>query len=146
VYRAALLHDLGKLRVPNTILDKPGRLEDAEWRVVREHPLLSQQILERVPSFQAMARIAGRHHERLDGSGYPLGLKGGELSLEDRIVAVADVYGALVEDRPYRKGLEAEQILSILQKEVPGRLDPACFEALRAVMEEEAVERECVYA
>jgi HD-GYP domain-containing protein (c-di-GMP phosphodiesterase class II) len=145
VYRAALLHDLGKLRVPNTILDKQGKLDEAEWLVVREHPLLSQRIMERVPSFGEMARIAGRHHERLDGTGYPFGLKGGELSLEDRIVATADVYGALVEDRPYRKGLEAEQIIAILKKEVPGRLDPACFEALLVVMEEGAVERECVY-
>ncbi len=136
---------LGKLRVPNTILDKQGKLDEAEWLVVREHPLLSQRIMERVPSFGEMARIAGRHHERLDGTGYPFGLKGGELLLEDRIVAVADVYGALVEDRPYRKGLEAEQIIALLKKEVSGRLDPECFEALLAVMEEGVVERECVY-
>src|SRR6202034_2698615 len=69
VYRAALLHDLGKLRVPNSILDKPGKLNDAEWLVMREHPLLSQQILERISSFSSIAQIAGRHHEKLDGSG-----------------------------------------------------------------------------
>ncbi len=135
IYRAALLHDLGKLRVPNSILDKQGKLDDAEWAIIREHPLLSQQILERIPSFSAIATIAGRHHERLDGSGYPYNLKSDQLSLEDRIVAVADIYGALAEDRPYRAGLSAEQILSILSKEVPHKLDPECFEALQAFME-----------
>lgn len=132
VYRAALLHDLGKLRVPNSILDKPGKLNDAEWVVMREHPLLSQQILERISSFASIAKIAGRHHEKLDGSGYPHRLKGDDLSLEDRIVGMADFYGALSEDRPYRKAMPAEQIFAILREEVPQKLDPDCFEALIA--------------
>ncbi|MGC2161610.1 MAG: HD domain-containing phosphohydrolase [Silvibacterium sp.] len=137
IYRSALLHDLGKLRVPNTILDKPDKLDDAEWLIVREHPLLSQQVLERVPSFAAMATIAGRHHEKLDGTGYPHGLRDNQLCLEDRIVAVADIYGALSENRPYRAGLAAEQIIAILRKEVPKKLDPDCFEALLAFMQTE---------
>ncbi len=134
IYRAALLHDLGKLRVPNSILDKPDKLNDAEWLIVREHPLLSQQILERIPSFAVIASIAGRHHERLDGTGYPQRLEGDALSLEDRIVALADIYGALSEDRPYRKGLPADQIIAILRKDVPQKYDPECFEALLAYM------------
>lgn len=136
IYRAGLLHDLGKLRVPNSILDKPGPLDAAEWQVVREHPLLSQKILERVPAFTGIAAVAGRHHERLDGSGYPFGLKAEQLSLEDRIVCVADVYGALTENRPYRKSLPTEAILAIFRKEVPARLDARCFEALVAYMHE----------
>jgi len=136
MYRAGLLHDLGKLRVPNSILDKPGKLDPAEWLVVREHPMLSQKILERVPAFAGFASVAGRHHERLDGSGYPLRLKGEELSLEDRIVCVADVYSALSENRPYRGGLPDGEIIAIFRNEVPVRLDPVCFEALQAYMKE----------
>jgi putative nucleotidyltransferase with HDIG domain len=134
VYRAALLHDLGKLRVPNSILDKPGKLNDAEWVVMREHPALSEQILGRISSFAPIAKIAGRHHEKLDGSGYPNRLKGSELALEDRIVGLADFYGALSEDRTYRKAMPAEQIFAILNTEVPEKFDPDCYEALVAVV------------
>ena len=130
IYRAALLHDLGKLRVPNSILDKPGKLDAAEWLVMREHPALSQQILGRIKSFAPIASIAGRHHEKLDGSGYPNGLTAEALTLDDRIVGMADFYGALSEDRPYRKAMHPERIFEILRTEVPGRLDPDCFEAL----------------
>jgi putative nucleotidyltransferase with HDIG domain len=136
IHRAALLHDLGKLRVPNSILDKPGKLDDAEWLIMREHPLLSQQILSRVPQFAAIARIAGRHHEKLDGTGYPHRLKGTELTIEDRIVGLADVYGALAEDRPYRKAMPAKQILAILKREVPAKLDAECFDALLPLVHE----------
>lgn len=134
IHRAALLHDLGKLRVSNAILDKPGKLDDAEWKVVREHPLLSQQILDRIPSFAPIAAIAGRHHEKLDGSGYPFGLDASQLSLDDRIVAMADIYGALSEDRPYRAGLPPERILAILGADVPHKLDPEVFAALQRFM------------
>jgi putative nucleotidyltransferase with HDIG domain len=134
IHRAALLHDLGKLSVSNTILDKPSKLDQDEWQVVRQHPQLSQQILSRIPSFSAIAKIAGSHHEKLDGSGYPFGLTGEQLTLEDRIVAMADVYGALSEDRPYRAGLAPEVILTILSKEVPTKLDPEVFEALQRYM------------
>jgi len=134
IRRAALVHDLGKLAVSNAILDKPGPLTDAEWDVVREHPRLSQRILERISSFSRIATIAGRHHERLDGSGYPDRLTAAELTLEDRVVAMADLYGALSEDRPYRAGMRPEQILEILRREVPHKIDPDCFEAMKAVM------------
>jgi putative nucleotidyltransferase with HDIG domain len=134
IQRAALLHDLGKLRVSNAILDKPGKLNSEEFRIVQEHPELSQQILARIPSFAAISRIAGRHHEKLDGSGYPFGLTAEQLTLDDRIVAMADIYGALSEDRPYRRGLAPEQILAILSKDVPAKLDPDVFEALQRYM------------
>jgi putative nucleotidyltransferase with HDIG domain len=135
IHRAALLHDLGKLRVPNSILDKPGKLDPAEWVVMREHPGLSEQILARIPSFAPIARIAGRHHEKLDGTGYPNGLVGDALSLEDRIVALADFYGALSEDRPYREAMQAEEIFSILRAQVPHKFDAECFEALQALID-----------
>ena len=130
VYRAALLHDLGKLRVPNTILDKPGKLDMIEWQVVQEHPGLSSEILGRIKRFKDMARIAGEHHEKLDGSGYPGNLKSADLSVESRIIAVADIYGALSEDRPYRAGLSRDEIFAIMSRDVPLKLDAACFEAL----------------
>ena len=130
VYRASLLHDLGKLRVPNTILDKPGKLDAAEWRIVQEHPGLTRDILARITAFREVAEVAGNHHERLDGSGYPFRRCGGQLNLESRILAVADVYGALSEDRPYRAGLSRETVHSIMSSEIPHKLDPDCYEAL----------------
>ncbi len=132
VRRAALLHDIGKLRVPNTILDKPGKLDFVEWQIVREHPGLSSEILGRIRPFKEMARIAGEHHEKLDGTGYPAGLKSDQLSLESRIIAVADTYAALLEDRSYRAGLSRSDALAQLQCYAPLKLDAACCAALAA--------------
>ncbi|HEY6376218.1 MAG TPA: HD domain-containing phosphohydrolase [Edaphobacter sp.] len=134
VRRAALLHDIGKLSVSNAILDKKSKLSETEWKAVQQHPGLTRQILERVGPFREMAVIAGEHHEKLDGSGYPNRLLAPELSLESRIIAVADVYGALSEDRPYRAGLEFEQIMAIMSKLAPRQLDGACFEVLVSLM------------
>ena len=89
--RAARLHDIGKLGVSNRILDRPGRLTDAEYATVKEHPVLTERILERVPGFSELAPLASAHHERLDGSGYPHGLTAGELTMPMRVLAVADV-------------------------------------------------------
>jgi putative nucleotidyltransferase with HDIG domain len=136
INRAALLHDLGKLRVPNSILDKPGKPNADEWGVIQEHPALTRQILQRVQAFGDLSAIAGAHHEKLDGSGYPDKLNGWNLPLEARILAVADVYGALIEDRPYRAGLSREAALGIMQADVPAKLDSGCFEALMATTRE----------
>lgn len=130
VRRAALLHDIGKLSVPNTVLDKNGKLSDKEWETVHRHPGITRSILERVGPFREMAVIAGEHHEKLDGSGYPNRLMAPDLSLESRIIAVADVYSALSEDRPYRASLDLDEIVSIMTKLVPDKLDPDCFDAL----------------
>jgi HD-GYP domain-containing protein (c-di-GMP phosphodiesterase class II) len=137
IYRASLLHDLGKLRVPNSILDKPGKLDSGEWLVLQEHPGLTREILSRVPSFASIASIAGRHHERLDGSGYPDRLTAAELTLDDRVVAVADIYAALAEARPYRAALSETEIIAIMRKDVPTKLDPLCFDALLAFLRDE---------
>lgn len=130
IARASLLHDLGKLRVPNSILDKKGALTPEEFGIVREHPLLTQQILSRIERFSEVASIAGQHHEKLDGSGYPHGLRAEQLPLEARLIAVADVYGALSEQRPYRKSLPFSEICQIMQREVGPKLDPQCYAAL----------------
>lgn len=131
VRRAALLHDIGKLSVSNTILDKRAVLSAAEWEAVRQHPRITRLILERVRSFREMAIIAGEHHEKLDGSGYPDKLTARDLSLESRIIAVADVFGALSEDRPYRASINVEDTFSIKQF-APHQLDGNCLDALVA--------------
>jgi putative nucleotidyltransferase with HDIG domain len=130
VRRAALLHDLGKLAVPNTILDKAGHLTATEWDVVVQHPRLTREILSRIDSFAELAEIAGAHHEKLDGSGYPDGLTGTQLSLESRIVAVADVYQAMIERRPYRDGMSHVEAMKILYRLAGQKLDAHCIAAI----------------
>jgi putative nucleotidyltransferase with HDIG domain len=130
VRRAALLHDIGKLSVANTILDKKTRLTEAEWKVVERHPGLTRRILEQIGPFREIAIVAGEHHEKLDGSGYPNRLMAADLSIEARIIAVADVYGALSEDRPYRAGLRNEEIMPIMRSLAPRKLDGDCVNGL----------------
>jgi putative nucleotidyltransferase with HDIG domain len=132
--RAALLHDIGKLGISNTILDKPGQLTEREFAAVKEHPGLGFEILRRISSFGEIALLAREHHERLDGTGYPKRLKAKDLSLESRILSLADVYGALSEVRPYRRALSPAQVEGILMRDVPEKMDPICFEALQGLM------------
>jgi putative nucleotidyltransferase with HDIG domain len=115
IRRAALLHDIGKLGVPNSILDKAGGLSDREWAVVREHPAHTLQILEAVPVFQDFAFDASCHHERLDGSGYPRGYQTNRLSPTARALAVADMAEALLAERPYRARRDPDEALRILK-------------------------------
>jgi putative nucleotidyltransferase with HDIG domain len=130
VRRAALLHDIGKLGVPNSILDKPGSLEASEFEVIRRHPELSLRILAPVPAFAAVAEMAACHHERLDGRGYFRGLTEPELSIGARIVAVADVFEALTADRPYRSAMPVEAALAILRDEAGRHLASDVVETL----------------
>ena len=132
--RVALLHDLGKLGVPNSILDKPGRLTPEERQTVLLHPGMSRTILDRITGFGELALIAGQHHERLDGSGYPLGLGASQLGMESRVLAMADFFTALIEERPYRGPLPLEQALAIVKNDVPHKLDGTIFGALEAVV------------
>ena len=130
--RAALLHDLGKLSVPNMILEKPGKLTDQEWKVVKKHPYYTLEILRRIPGFEALGEEAAAHHEKLDGSGYWRGLVAGQLSTYARILAVADIFDALRAKRPYRDSLPLEKTFSIMRGEAPHALDASCLEALIA--------------
>jgi putative nucleotidyltransferase with HDIG domain len=132
VRRAALLHDIGKLSVPNTILEKPGALNDREWGVMKMHPVYTRMILENISGFNRLAFVAAAHHERLDGTGYPEGLRATQLSGPARIVAVADVFQALSESRPYRQGLPPETVFSIMHKDIPHRLDADCLAVLES--------------
>ena len=114
----------------NAILDKPGKLDDAEWAAMRDHAALSERILWRVAVFRDMALIGGAHHERLDGRGYPRGLAGDTIAIDTRIVSVADVFDALTADRPYRAAMPVEKALAIMREDVGRAFDPACFAAL----------------
>jgi putative nucleotidyltransferase with HDIG domain len=133
--RAALLHDIGKLGVSNTILDKPGKLDDDQWVAMKKHTTLGEMILSRIAAFKDLAAIAGSHHEKLDGTGYPRGLKGEEISLEVRIVTTADIFDALTADRPYRAAMPVDKALSIMAEMVGPAIDPRCFAALKRALQ-----------
>lgn len=129
----ALLHDLGKLGVPNTILDKRAPLAPEEWAVIKRHPQLSRQILEQIGLFSAVAEIAACHHERLDGKGYSRGLSAESLGLSARVVAVADVFEAMTSDRPYRPAMSQERALAIMRKSSGDHLAAEVIAALSDV-------------
>ncbi len=129
IRRAGLLHDIGKLGVSNLVLDKEGKLTEDEFAQMRSHALHTQKILSRVSAFSAFADYASAHHERLDGKGYHRGLRGNEVKLEARILAVADVCEALTADRPYRKGMPADKALDIIQNDTGSAFCPEVVEA-----------------
>jgi len=132
LYRAGLLHDIGKLGVSSTILDKAAPLTAEEREAMAQHPRLSWSILRRVGAFRDFAWTAALHHERLDGSGYPWALRADDLDPEARILAVADVWEALTARRPYRDGLPVEQALMIIRKDTPFRYDGTVLSALES--------------
>ena len=122
---AGLLHDFGKMGVPENVLNKRGALTDEETCFMKRHAYLTYQLLRNIPGFERIAKWASFHHERLDGEGYPFRLGAAEIPLEARIVAVCDVYAALSENRPYRAGLPREEVQYILNKMArEGALDP----------------------
>ena len=131
VYRAGLVHDLGRMGVPNTIWDKRAPLTAGDVERVRLHPYYTDRILASVPALARLAPVAAQHHERLDGSGYPRGSKAESLTPEGRLLAVADCYQAWSEPRPYREALSADKIAARLREEVrAGRLDGAAVDAV----------------
>jgi HD-GYP domain-containing protein (c-di-GMP phosphodiesterase class II) len=129
------LHDVGKLGVSNSVLDKPGALDRAEWEAVRQHALYTETILSRIDAFRELAAIAGAHHERLDGGGYPRGLKADEIRIETRIITTADIFDAITAARPYRGAIPIPQALEMMAKTVGSALDPDCFAALQRAVE-----------
>ena len=131
IRRAALLHDLGKLGIPNSILEKPDALTGEEWKVVHQHPYLSSKILNRVPGFEQLSEIVSCHHEKLDGSGYFRGLSGEALPILARILAVSEIFGTLVTSRPYREALPLDKVFSLLEADAPRKLDADCVQALK---------------
>jgi HD-GYP domain-containing protein (c-di-GMP phosphodiesterase class II) len=129
-----LLHDVGKLAVPDSILKKPGPLEDDEFAVIRRHPDWGHELVGRVAAYpEVVRRLVRDHHERLDGTGYPRGLKGDEIDLDTRILAVCDVFDALVSARVYRSAWTVERALDLLRSEAGTAFDARCVEALAQV-------------
>ena len=116
--RAGIVHDIGKVAVPETILLKPGRLTPEEFLVMQHHPVLGERICAPLKSFRLVLPIIRHHHEKLDGSGYPDGLKGEEISLTARVLQIVDVYDALTTDRPYKSAFASVKALEIMEDEV----------------------------
>ncbi|WP_273428307.1 HD-GYP domain-containing protein [Chitinibacter tainanensis] len=137
IRRAALLHDVGKLGVSSAILEKPGRLTADEFLAVQQHARLTEEILSKIVHFRDLARVAGAHHERLDGCGYPRGLAADEIALETRIITTADIFDAISAERPYHPANTPEHTLHLMQQMVGDALDPLCFAALQQVVERE---------
>lgn len=122
---ASLVHDIGKVAVPDSILLKPGRLSPEEIPIMRQHPVVGEAICAPLKSFRNVLPVIRHHHERMDGSGYPDGLSGDSIPLPARILQVADIYDALTTDRPYRKALSPECALAVMKQEADcGLLDP----------------------
>jgi response regulator RpfG family c-di-GMP phosphodiesterase len=133
----SLLHDIGKIGVPDAILRKPAALDEDEWIKMRQHPLHGQQILRGIEFLEGAARVVAQHHEKWDGSGYPLGLKGEDIDLNARIFAVADAFDALTSDRVYRAAQSYEAASTELDRCISQHFDPKIVEAFHRVPKEE---------
>jgi len=138
IFHASAMHDLGKIGIPDAILNKPGKLDSGEWKVMQSHASMGTGILEgsKAPLLQISAKIAGGHHERWDGNGYPNGVAGADIPLEARIVAVADVFDALVNQRAYKPAWPIEDALTLIQAESGSHFDPAVVEAFMKRVDE----------
>jgi len=136
VYYAGLVHDLGKIVIPSSILSKPGRLNTVEFEIIKNHALHGWEILSSTEFPWPLADIVVQHHERLDGSGYPHGLKGAEIRTEARFIAVADVVEAMTSHRPYRPGLGIERALEEIRTHSGTWFDPLVVELCLAVIRE----------
>jgi putative nucleotidyltransferase with HDIG domain len=133
----SLLHDIGKIGVPDSILRKPAKLTEEEWVRMREHPLHGQQILRGIEFLQGASRVVAQHHEKWDGTGYPLGLRGEEIDINARIFAVADAFDAITSDRVYRRGKPYEAAAQELDDWAGRQFDPKVVEAFHRVPKED---------
>lgn len=133
---AALLHDIGKLGVPDAVLRKPGPLSPDEWEVIRRHPVLGEEILRPVRRLAGVAKLVRHHQERWDGTGYPDGLRGEHVPLGARILAVVDAYTAMTDQRPYRPARSHKEALAELRRCAGTQFDPAVVDAFLNVIGE----------
>ncbi|MBN1453051.1 MAG: GAF domain-containing protein [Anaerolineales bacterium] len=142
IMRGALLHDIGKMGIPDHILNKPGPLTEAEWEIMRQHPQFAFDLMNPIPYLRPALEIPYGHHERWDGSGYPLGLKGKEIPVAARIFAVVDIWDALHYERVYRDAWPEEKVLEYLKKTAGIELDPAIVEKFLELLEDERYENQ----
>jgi len=141
VYWGALLHDLGKIGIPDAVLLKPQPLDESEWMIMRTHPEAGQRILKPMPALDAAAAIVLCHEERYDGSGYPAGLRGNEIPLGARLFAVIDTLDAMTSDRPYRRGVDFDTAKVEIERMSGSQFDPLAVEVF---LQEQATLREMV--
>ncbi|WEJ62707.1 HD-GYP domain-containing protein [Thiomicrorhabdus lithotrophica] len=134
--RGAMLHDIGKLGVSNSILDKPGKLTNEEREMVEKHAYYTEKILSHLSPFSTLAKISGAHHERLDGKGYPYGLSAEEITLDTRIITTADIFDAITAKRPYRDAVPVEKTIKIMESECGTAIDEVVLEALKSKIPE----------
>ncbi len=134
VERCAILHDLGKIATPDDILQKPAELSSSEWSVMRDHSAAGQRILERIPSLHRCAIVVRAHHESFDGTGYPDGLRGVNIPLEARIIAVADAFHAMISERPHRRAMAPRTALEIIAAGAGKQWDPDVCAALASML------------
>jgi HD-GYP domain-containing protein (c-di-GMP phosphodiesterase class II) len=144
--RAGLMHDIGKLGIPDAVLEKHSPLDDAEWILMRTHPEMGLTLLDRAGQSSREVLAVLYHHERLDGSGYPYGLKAESIPIEARIVAVADTYDALTSDRPYRSRCSETEARRVLIAEAGSRLDSRAVSALLGALDEQSARRRLALA
>lgn len=135
VRRAALLHDIGKIGIPDNILHKPGLLNEHEWMIMKQHPEIGARILRMIAGLSDVARLVLAHHERYDGSGYPLGLKGDEIPMGARILAVVDAFGSMITNRVYRPARTMEDAIDELHRCSGKDFDPVVVESFTRLIE-----------
>lgn len=137
IEHGAYLHDIGKMAIPDNILLKPGKLTEDEWMIMKQHPVISREIIAEIPYLRPAIDVAYSHHERWDGTGYPEGLHGEEIPLSARIFAVIDNWDALNFDRPYRKAWPSEDVIAYLQGNAGTLFDPEIVEAFLEILDED---------
>jgi HD-GYP domain-containing protein (c-di-GMP phosphodiesterase class II) len=133
----ALIHDVGKIAIPEQILRKAGPLSKSEWELVKQHPTIGAQLIVNVPALAPARAIVLAHHERYDGSGYPRGLRGSEIPIAAQIVAVVDAYAAMTASRPYRGTMSEDEALDELRRNAGSQFNPAVVQAFAAQLADE---------
>ncbi|TDJ04928.1 MAG: HD-GYP domain-containing protein [Deltaproteobacteria bacterium] len=142
---AGLFHDVGKIGTPDSVLNKPTRLNEDEFEIMKEHPVKSAEILEGFKDFKIIAKIAKHHHERFDGRGYPDGLKGDEIPLFSRIILISDTFDAMTSSRPYRKGLSNKIAYEELDEFSGSQFDPELVKFFIKAMKKEEQKNESTF-